>query len=81
MVEGLAPGQYGAMIFQDLNKDGKMNFNLVGMPLEPYGFSNNSRGLFGPPRLPEPVRAAFEGALAAVFADPQGVLSRPARFA
>jgi uncharacterized protein (DUF2141 family) len=48
-LEGLAPGQYGAMIFQDLNKDGKMNFNLVGMPLEPYGFSNNSRGLFGPP--------------------------------
>lgn len=49
LLEGLAPGQYGAMIFQDLNKDGKMNFNLVGMPLEPYGFSNNSRGLFGPP--------------------------------
>lgn len=48
-LEGLAPGKYGAMIFQDLNKDGKMNFNLVGMPLEPYGFSNNSRGLFGPP--------------------------------
>ena len=48
-VEGLAPGRYGAMVFQDLNKDGKMNFNLVGMPLEPYGFSNNSRGLFGPP--------------------------------
>lgn len=48
-LEGLAPGKYGAMIFQDLNKDGKMNFNLVGMPLEPYGFSNNSRGRFGPP--------------------------------
>lgn len=48
-LEGLAPGHYGAMIFQDLNEDGKMNFNLVGMPLEPYGFSNNSRGLFGPP--------------------------------
>lgn len=48
-LEGLAPGRYGAMVFQDLNKDGKMNFNLVGMPLEPYGFSNNRRGLFGPP--------------------------------
>jgi uncharacterized protein (DUF2141 family) len=49
VVEGLAAGQYGAMVFQDLNLDGKMNFNLVGMPMEPYGFSNNSRGLFGPP--------------------------------
>jgi uncharacterized protein (DUF2141 family) len=46
---GLAPGRYGAMIFQDLNSNGRMDFNLVGMPLEPYGFSNNSRGLFGPP--------------------------------
>jgi uncharacterized protein (DUF2141 family) len=49
VVEGLAAGHYGAMVFQDLDLDGKMNFNLVGMPLEPYGFSNNSRGLFGPP--------------------------------
>ncbi len=49
LVEGLAAGHYGAMVFQDLNLDGKMNFNVVGMPLEPYGFSNNSRGLFGPP--------------------------------
>ncbi len=48
-VEGLKPGTYGAMVFQDLNLDGKMNFNSVGFPLEPYGFSNNSRGLFGPP--------------------------------
>ena len=48
-VEGLGAGQYGAMVFQDLNLDGKMNFNLVGMPMEPYGFSNNSRGMFGPP--------------------------------
>ena len=31
------------------------------------------RGLFGPPGLPEPVRAAFEGALAAIFADPAWV--------
>ena len=55
-VENLKPGTYGAMVFQDLNLDGKMNFNPVGMPLEPYGFSNNSRGLFGPPAWG---RAAF----------------------
>ncbi|RYJ02175.1 MAG: tripartite tricarboxylate transporter substrate binding protein [Acetobacteraceae bacterium] len=28
------------------------------------------RGLFGPPNLPEPIRAALEGTLAAIFADP-----------
>jgi uncharacterized protein (DUF2141 family) len=48
-VAGLKPGSYGAMVYQDLNMDGKMNFSPVGMPLEPYGFSNNSRGMFGPP--------------------------------
>jgi uncharacterized protein (DUF2141 family) len=56
IVEGLAAGHYGAMVFQDLNLDGKMNFNMVGMPMEPYGFSNNSRGLFGPPAW---AKAAF----------------------
>ncbi len=45
----LRPGNYGVMVFQDVNLDGRMNFNAVGFPLEPYGFSNNSRGLFGPP--------------------------------
>ena len=55
-LDGLGAGQYGAMVFQDLNLDGKMNFNLVGMPTEPYGFSNNSRGLFGPPAW---AKAAF----------------------
>ncbi len=48
-LDGLAAGVYGAMVFQDLNLDGKMNFNMLGIPTEPYGFSNDSRGLFGPP--------------------------------
>lgn len=28
------------------------------------------RGVFGPPKLPEPIRAALEGAFTAIFADP-----------
>ena len=55
-LENLRPGKYGVMVFQDLNLDGRMNFNAVGYPTEPYGFSNNSRGLFGPPAWS---RAAF----------------------
>jgi uncharacterized protein (DUF2141 family) len=34
--KGLAPGQYAATAF-------------MGLPTEPYGFSNNARGNFGPP--------------------------------
>lgn len=47
--KGLAPGQYAATAFHDLDSNGKLNANLMGLPTEPYGFSNNARGSFGPP--------------------------------
>ncbi len=46
---GLPPGRYAVKSFHDRDADGKMKFNPLGMPLEPYGFSNNARGAFGPP--------------------------------
>jgi uncharacterized protein (DUF2141 family) len=46
--DGLKPGRYAAMMFHDVNGDGKMNFAPLGMPLEPYAFSNNAPGRFGP---------------------------------
>jgi uncharacterized protein (DUF2141 family) len=46
----LPPGRYALMVFHDLNTDAVLNTSLVGMPKEPYGFSNDARGLFGPPR-------------------------------
>ncbi len=36
-------------VFQDLDGDGKLTKNAVGIPVEPYGFSNAARSLFGPP--------------------------------
>ncbi len=47
--KGLAPGQYAATAFHDLDSNGKLNVNFMGLPTEPYGFSNNARGKFGPP--------------------------------
>lgn len=47
-IEGLAPGRYGLMVFHDKNNDGRLNTWPIGMPSEPYGFSNNARGRFGP---------------------------------
>lgn len=35
--------------YQDINNDGKLNRNSFGMPTEPYGFSGNAAGKFGPP--------------------------------
>ncbi|MEL7231123.1 MAG: DUF2141 domain-containing protein [Pseudomonadota bacterium] len=47
-IEGLAPGFYGIKMFHDVNGDGEMNTNPFGMPTEPYAFSNNAKGRFGP---------------------------------
>jgi uncharacterized protein (DUF2141 family) len=44
----LAQGQYAFRLFHDLNGDGEMNTNPFGIPTEPYAFSNNARGQFGP---------------------------------
>ena len=43
-------GDYGVAVFHDENSNGKMDKNVLGMPLEPYGFSNNVRVTFGPPK-------------------------------
>lgn len=46
--EGLAPGEYGVKLFHDVNGNGSMDTNPFGMPIEPYAFSNNAKGRFGP---------------------------------
>ncbi|MBL8531196.1 MAG: DUF2141 domain-containing protein [Hyphomonadaceae bacterium] len=47
-IEGLAPGQYAFRLFHDVDGDGRMNTNPFGIPTEPFAFSNNARGSFGP---------------------------------
>jgi len=39
----LKPGRYAVMITHDENNNGKLDTNLIGMPVEGYGFSNNPR--------------------------------------
>jgi len=46
---GLAPGRYALSAFHDLDDNGKLNANVMGLPTEPYGFSRDARGNFGPP--------------------------------
>ncbi len=48
---GLEAGIYAISIFQDENENGKLDTNFMGIPTEPYGFSNNAKGMFGPPRF------------------------------
>lgn len=34
------PGRYGVSVLDDENNDGKMNYNIIGLPTEGFGFSN-----------------------------------------
>lgn len=44
---GLEAGQYAIKIMHDENNNGKLDRNMLGIPSEGYGFSNNA-GQFGP---------------------------------
>ncbi|EGD16288.1 DUF2141 domain-containing protein [Xanthomonas hortorum pv. gardneri] len=54
--KNLAPGRYAVMINHDENANGKLDTNLIGMPVEGYGFSNNPRAM----RKPTFDEAAFD---------------------
>lgn len=44
----LPEGNYAISLFHDENVNGRMDSNLMGIPLEPYGFSKDASGNFGP---------------------------------
>lgn len=39
--EDLKPGKYAVMVMHDENDNGKLDSNILGIPKEGYGFSNN----------------------------------------
>jgi len=39
----IAPGTYALALYHDVNDDGKVDTNFDGVPLEPWGMSNNPR--------------------------------------
>jgi uncharacterized protein (DUF2141 family) len=45
----LPPGTYAISCFHDKNSNSQMDFEPTGMPLEPYGVSNNKMNQYGPP--------------------------------
>lgn len=51
VVEQLPPGDYAVKVFHDRNGNRRLDHHLLGMPTEPYGFSNDARSRFGPPRF------------------------------
>lgn len=56
-LEDLPHGKYAISVFQDLNENGKLDTNFLGIPTEPYGYSQNPRPRFRAATFEE---AAFE---------------------
>ncbi len=46
--EKVPEGAYGVAVIHDENKNEKLDFNEVGMPIEGYGYSNNPAKRAGP---------------------------------
>lgn len=59
-VDKLPDGEYAFSLLHDANGNRKMDSNLLGMPIEAYGFSNNATGNFGPPSF-EAARFSLKG--------------------
>jgi len=51
MFRNAEPGFYAVAVFHDKNEDNDLNRNGMGIPTEGFGFSNNPRIIFGPPKF------------------------------
>lgn len=47
----LAAGTYAVAAYHDENGNEELDTSFMGLPEEKYGFSNNARGVFGPPAI------------------------------
>jgi uncharacterized protein (DUF2141 family) len=47
--EDIPPGTYALAVIHDENMNGKLDTNMLGIPTEGYGFSNNAKALLGTP--------------------------------
>ena len=48
-VTGLTPGPYALAIYHDVNNNGVLDLNFLGVPKEPYAFSGTSSSKWLPP--------------------------------
>ncbi|GGA82593.1 hypothetical protein GCM10011369_25730 [Neiella marina] len=64
-ISDLKAGDYAVRMFQDLNSNGQLDANWLGIPNEPYGFSNNG-GAYGPASFDEAKVAVADGETTAI---------------
>ena len=49
VIDSLVYGEYAVRVFHDENKNETIDTNILGIPTEDYGYSNNVSSWFGPP--------------------------------
>ena len=49
--DSIFPGKYAIQFFHDENENQKMDFNLIGIPKEKFGSSNDVKPVLGPPKF------------------------------
>lgn len=57
IVKDIPPGTYAVAAYVDDNKNGHLDKDFIGIPIEDYGFSNDARSMLGEPEFKD---SAFE---------------------
>ena len=61
VLKDLPDGPLAISLFQDANANGRLDMNAMGIPMEPFGFSNNAAGNFGPPKFEQAIVTPVAG--------------------
>ncbi len=60
-IDDLKPGVYAIKMMQDINRNGKFDTSWLGLPEEPYGFSNNADPVLSEPSFKRTSFRVVEG--------------------
>ena len=51
LIKGVPDGTYAISVLHDENNNGDLDMSAVGIPKEGFGFSNDAKVTFGPPKF------------------------------
>lgn len=58
--DSISTGKYAIQFFHDENENQKMDFNLIGIPKEKFGSSNDVKPVLGPPKFEKMLFEIYE---------------------
>jgi len=51
LLKDLPEGELAISVFHDLNGNGRLDSNAMGIPMEPFAFSNEAKAMFSAPKF------------------------------